>query len=210
VTYQTDRIRTFAALARRLEAVKEPVLLVEGIRALPETDRAAVVAMGRMLAGRLPRVIFRSGNAEGTDTGFAAGVCAVDPARMEYVLTHEGMGRKRRHPVARGVGLDQLPHAAEGPVGDYTVKASPDLAGLVEAYRTREGAGPLGRKAVYLLRDTLKVIGAPELGLAPAVAGVFYVNEAAPLSGGTGHTIRVCLQREVPVVFQAVWRNWLE
>ena len=59
-----------------------------------------------------------------------------------------------------------------------------------------------------LLRDTLKVIGAPEAGLLPATAGVFYVNESDPLAGGTGHTIRVCMDRQVQVVFQAVWRPW--
>ena len=68
--------------------------------------------------------------------------------------------------------------------------------------------GVLQESRCYLLRDTLKVIGSAEAGLSPATAGVFYVNEADPLTGGTGHTIRVCLECRIPVVFQAVWREW--
>ncbi len=207
-TYQAHEIRKLADLVAVLAKHEWPVLLVEGIRALPDADRAAVVGTGRLLAERLPGVVFRSGNAEGSDTAFAEGVTAVDPTRMEYVITHEGMGRKRRHADGRSVALDQLAHVGEGPIGEYTVRSSPDLKGLVAAYQARGAKGPVGAKAAYLLRDTLKVIGAPEIGLSPATAGVFYVNEADPLAGGTGHTIRVCMERQVPVVFQVVWRTW--
>jgi hypothetical protein len=206
---QAHEIRTLSDLAGVLARAKRPVLLVEGIRALPDGDRGAVVAMGRMLAMRLPQAVFRSGNAEGADSAFAEGVCAVDPGRMEYVLPSESMGRTRRHPGGRVVALDQLPRTAAGPIGEYTAKASPELKGLVRAYRSRGRRGPLGGKALYVLRDTLKVVGALRAGLAPATAGIFYVNEADPMAGGTGHTIRVCRERKVPVVVQGVWRGWL-
>lgn len=208
VDYQANGIATLADLGAVLAQHLRPVLLVEGTRALPEADRNTVVAVGRMLAERLPGVVFRSGNAEGSDTAFAEGVAAVDPTRMEYIITHEAMGRKRRVPRCRAVALTELPRVEEGPVGEYTVAASPGTKGLVEAYRTRGRMGPLGARAAYLLRDTLKVVGNEEAGLAPAVAGLFYVNEADPFAGGTGHTIRVCLAREIPVVFQSRWRKW--
>ena len=64
-------------------------------------------------------------------------------------------------------------------------------------------------KTRYLLRDTLKVAGSPEQGLRPAAAGIFYVHEDDPMSGGTGHTIRVCLRLSVPVYVQSQWRAWL-
>lgn len=166
--------------------------------------------MGRMLAERLPGVRFRSGNAEGTDTAFAEGVTAIAPARMEYVVTHAGMGLKRRVTGCRSVALADMKHAADGEVGDYTLQASPDRSGLVAAYRATGRAGALGAKAAYLLRDTLKVTGSPDVGLAPAAAGLFYVNEEDPLAGGTGHTIRVCIDRGVPVIVQATWLRWLE
>jgi hypothetical protein len=208
--YSTGQIERFQDLAAVLRNVERPVLLVEGIRALPEADREMVIAVGRMLAERLPDVAFRSGNADGTDTAFSEGVTAVAPDRMEYVVTHPGMGRKRRHPAARVVSLDQLPKSQEQCLDQYTISASPDTHRLVQTCRERDGAGPLAAKAKYLIRDTLKVMGAAELNLMPATAAVFYVNEDDPLSGGTGHTIRVCLQHRVPVVMQHVWRNWMK
>jgi len=30
-----------------------------------------------------------------------------------------------------------------------------------------------------------------------------------PMAGGTGHTIRVCHQESVPVVFQTDWLEWM-
>jgi hypothetical protein len=59
-----------------------------------------------------------------------------------------------------------------------------------------------------LLRDTLKVVGSVELGLAPATVGIFYVNPANPLKGGTARTMRVCRLRGVPVNTQAEWMKW--
>jgi len=54
-------------------------------------------------------------------------------------------------------------------------------------------------KALYLLRDTLKVVGSKSLSLAPATAGIFYMDMENPLTGGTGHTISLCSQNNVPV-----------
>ena len=64
-------------------------------------------------------------------------------------------------------------------------------------------------KMLYLLRDTLKVTGSNALKLAPAACGIFYVNASDPLSGGTGHTIRVCVQNRLPVIDQEVWQKWV-
>jgi hypothetical protein len=207
--YRSPRIRQWTDLGVFLAGRSCPVVLLEGIRALPDADRLQVVRLGRSLAERLPDAVFRSGNAEGSDTAFAEGVCSVDPRRMEYILTHGGMGRGRRHPAGRAFDLGQLGNVADGPVGEYTTEVSPDLKGLVAAYRLRGGEGRLGGKAACVLRDTLKVLGAPEAGLAPASIGFFYVNPVDPLSGGTGHTVRVCLGREIPVVFQSVWSAWI-
>jgi len=168
-----------------------------------------VIAAGRLLAERLTYVTFRSGNANGTDTAFAEEITAVAPDRMEYIITNPGMGRKRRHPLARFVSLDQIPKTQEQSLDQCTITASPDTHRLVQACRERNGVGLLAAKAKYLLRDTLKVIGAAELNLEPATAGLFYVNDSDPLSGGTGHTIRVCLQNNVPAVMQSIWRKWI-
>lgn len=209
MTYSDERIKRLEDLEGILRAVARPVLLLEGTRALPEADLVMVTAVGRILAERLPGVTFRSGNADGTDTAFSIGVTSVAPDRMEYVVPHPGMGWKRRHPGGRVVALDQVPASQEPELDLYTAQASPKTLRVLQAIRERNVSGPIAAKAKYLLRDTLKVTGAPELDLAPATAALFYVNREDPLSGGTGHTIRVCLHRQVPVVFQHVWRNWL-
>jgi hypothetical protein len=189
-------------------ARENPVVLLEGIRALPAEDWDRVVAMGRTLAERMPNVIFRSGNAEGTDTAFAQGVTAVDSARMQYVGTHPGMGKKRRHPDAPVFSLSDIPDVADSEPGRATCEASPEYASLVAAYKKSGGKGRLAARASYLLRDALKVVGCGALGLAPATGALFYVNADDPLSGGTGHTIRVCRLRGVKVLFQDEWMQW--
>ena len=66
----------------------------------------------------------------------------------------------------------------------------------------------LKAKSCYILRDTIKVIGAKQLSLDPASIGIFYVKAIDPMNGGTGHTIRVCQKKGVPVVFQDEWMKW--
>jgi hypothetical protein len=104
--------------------------------------------------------------------------------------------------------MADLPSVAEERVADLSRRTTPSTGGLIEAYRADGRQSALGAKGAYLVRDTLKVIGDPDSGLAPATAGLFFVKEADPLSGGTGHTIRVCLEHGVPVVTQAVWLKW--
>jgi len=43
-----------------------------------------------------------------------------------------------------------------------------------------------------LLRDALKVIGAPSPNLAPATYAYFNLNPHNPHSGGTQHTVAIC------------------
>jgi len=38
-----------------------------------------------------------------------------------------------------------------------------------------------------------------------ATLGIFFVNPKNPLSGVTGHTINICKQNNVPVLFQDDW-----
>lgn len=57
------------------------------------------------------------------------------------------------------------------------------------------------------MRDVLKVVGAPSLGLPPANFAFFFANPANPLAGGTGHTIRVCREMGVDVYEQSEWNQ---
>ena len=54
----------------------------------------------------------------------------------------------------------------------------------------------------------MKAMGYSEEASAPTVA-CFMVDLADTEAGGTGHTIRVCRQAGVPMVFQNVWTAWI-
>jgi len=73
--------------------------------------------------------------------------------------------------------------------------------------RWKDG-GALAAKATYLLRDSMKVLGHSEEFPKP-VCGIFFTDPSDPMAGGTGHTIRVCQQESVPVVFQTDWLEWM-
>lgn len=197
------------ALSAKLDAVTQGVVLLEGTRALPETDRPAVMRLAVMLAKQHPRLVFRSGNADGADETFAAGVCSVDPARMEYVLPATGHRRAARDPRARSVSLDDCSAEQIVRLSELTNRATPANKRLIDRYVQGHRVGRGGHQAKYLLRDTLKVAGAVELDLAPAVLGMFYVNPDNPEGGGTGHTIRACQVLQVPVMTQADWLRFV-
>ncbi len=189
----------------RISSGYSPVVLVEGTRNVPESDVEKLEDFARRLAEAFPRVIFRSGNAKGSDEAFANGVRSVAPSRLQLVLPY---ARHRPRPLGEGAytySLSGLSQAAEELLVGYTEKASAQYRELL-AKRTRIPV--LRAKAGYLLRDTLKVVGSPESGLTPAKAGIFYVNPDDPMKGGTGHTIRVCRDQNVPVAFQNEWMAW--
>ena len=180
------------------------IVLLEGTRKLPASDAPVLTDLARELAELLPLVTFRSGNALGSDTAFARGVLAVDPRRMQYVVPRAAKGRGRMHGRSTMYAFDDLAEHEVSRLAGATIAATPHYRGLVEAYITRGPKTRLGASAAYLLRDTLKVTGAPDAGIVPANAGVFYVNPADPMKGGTGHTIRVCLQQNLPVFYQNI------
>lgn len=197
---------TFNAFKQIANNAYSPVVLVEGIRDLPESDAGRLVAFGRRLAESFPSFIFRTGNAKGADEAFATGVRSVAPSRLQLVVPY---ARHRKRPLGEGsytYSLSDETLSMEASLVEYTVRVSAQYRELLEK-RTRIPA--LRAKVGYLLRDTLKVVGSAESGLTRAAAGIFYVNPADPMKGGTGHTIRVCRDQGVPVAFQGEWMKWM-
>ncbi|MBP7951808.1 MAG: hypothetical protein KA004_19355 [Verrucomicrobiales bacterium] len=194
-------------LRQRLDACPRPVILLEGTRKLPAAAHPVLDTMVRRLFAEFPRAVFRSGNAEGTDATFADAVARLDPSRLELVLPHAGMGRKRRPVGAACFSLDAVPNPELETLAAVTRQAGRDAGRLADYYlrgpEARKTAA--GSKAAYLLRDTLKVAGSHALGLAPAALGIFWANPADPHGGGTGHTIRVCTLCNVPHLTQLQW-----
>jgi len=205
--YRT-RAPSFEDFISRFRGEERTVILLEGTRRLPPADRPALSAVARLLCERLPFATFRTGGATGSDDAFAEGVRSADPRRIEYVLPQAEHRTYARHPASPAYSLEDLNDARMQVIADRTATASPQYRSMARHF-IRERSGPLAVKTRYLLRDTLKVAGSPEQGLRPAAAGIFHVHGDDPMSGGTGHTIRVCLRFGVPVYVQSQWRAWL-
>jgi hypothetical protein len=63
-------------------------------------------------------------------------------------------------------------------------------------------------KAAYILRDTIKAIGTDKIK--PTTFGIFYDDLEKPKTGGTGHTMIICEQNNIPIIDQRIWFNWLK
>jgi hypothetical protein len=200
---------TLAEFAASLQTVDRPVVLLEGKRDVPDAERASLVALAELLARRLPDVIFRSGNATGSDLAFAEGVARVDASRLELFVPYDTHRKAQRPAGSRASSLRSASPDVVKRVAEVTAGVSPTYQRLVTNYREGRSSGRASGSAELLMRDTMKVLGDPVRGLKAADAGVFWASPDAPLSGGTGHTIQVCLSQNVPVILQATWRAWL-
>jgi hypothetical protein len=181
------------------------VTLLEGKRSVPPADVASLRALGRLLAASAQHMRFRSGNATGADHHFSLGVAGVDAARLEVVVPYTAH-RNTANLAARTYSLDAVDLLQE-PELVYATRGNPSMARLVDGYVSGKRGMPY-LKASYLLRDTVKVLGAR--GIAPASFAIFYDDLAAPGRGGTGHTMRVCRSYGVPQADQRTWRAWLD
>ena len=197
---------SFGEFLASMRGIDSPVILLEGSRKVSEEHAPLLTKLGSRLARALPGARFRSGNAEGSDTLFAEGVQSVDPARMQVVTPYVGHRKKNLHPRYEVCALSEVSAVQERALADASSEATPGNRSLMEKRNTHPR---LGAKAKYLLRDTLKVVGDPENGLAPATVGLFYTGED-PMKGGTGHTIRVCQQEQVPFVLFRQWSRWVD
>lgn len=196
----------FNKFSEIIQNAPQPVVLLEGMRALPDRDREKLVTLSSLVAEKFPLARFRTGNAAGTDEAFAMGVAAVDATRLEYILPYAGHRKQSLAEGAVTLSLKDVPEV-EAEAVESSLQSSPGYKSLLEK---RKVVPKLRAKANYILRDTVKVIGAPEQGFAPATIGLFFANPDDPMIGGTDHTIRVCREHDVPAVLQPDWLYWIE
>ena len=181
------------------------IVLLEGKRNVKEEDKEKLTALGELLATRTQNMLFRSGNAEGSDQYFSDGVTKVDHTRLQVITPYAGH-RKKTNQAYDTINLDELDLAADSPV-IYHSKSNKKTEKLIDKYV----AGARDRfsiKAAYIIRDTIKVLGTNEI--LPATFGIFYDDLEDPMAGGTGHTMDVCKQHNIPMVDQSAWFKWLE
>ena len=180
------------------------MILLEGKRRIGERNREKLIALDRLLALKTKKMRFRSGNADGADDYFFKGAAEIDKSRLQVITPYSGH-RKKASLANETISLDKLDLTPDSPVVVQS-KKNGKVAKLIDLY-PREGRNRLTVKAVYLLRNTLKVNGAA--GVTPVVFGIFYEDLNHPRTGGTRHTMTICDQNGIPCIDQLVWFGWL-
>lgn len=184
---------------------KNAVVLLEGKRNVLEADQAKLTALGRLLARETQQMVFRSGNAEGSDQLFSNGIAAIDAHRLQVITPYTGH-RQKTNKAYETIPLDAINLANESEVL-YHSRTNKKTESLIDKFASGE-KNRYTIKAAYIIRDTVKAIGAT--GIQPATFGIFYDDLKNPLSGGTGHTMNVCVQNNIPIIDQRTWFKWLE
>jgi len=180
------------------------IVLLEGKRNVLEADKEKLTTLGRLLATKTKNMIFRSGNAEGADQLFSDGVTVVDSKRLQVITPYTGH-RVKTNKAYETISLDEINIAAE-PEVVYQSKSNKKTEKLIDQFVS----GDKNRntiKAAYIIRDTIKAIGTEDIK--PATFGIFYDDLENPMSGGTGHTMMVCEQNNIPIIDQSIWFKWL-
>jgi hypothetical protein len=91
---------------------EQVVVLLEGKRNVLERDKEKLTALGKKLASLTSKIIFRSGNAEGSDQLFSNGVTSIDNKRLEVITPYTGHRKKTNNAYVTH-SLDDINLAAE-------------------------------------------------------------------------------------------------
>jgi len=181
------------------------VILLEGTRKVPVHMRDKLAGMSADLAIKHPKSLFRSGNAAGSDELFAKGVESVDATRMQQVLPYPNANTKRLHKDSPVISLADLKDDELSELASLGIQATPSYKSLFNLYLKNRKQTRITIKAMYLLRDALKVVGCERMGFLPASCGYFFTDDSNPTGGGTGHTMRMCELKDIPVYTQSHW-----
>jgi len=180
------------------------IVLLEGKRNVIDEDKEKLTALGSLLASRTKKMLFRSGNAAGSDQLFSDGVTEVNNKRLQVITPYSGH-RKKTNQSYDTISLDDI-NIANEPEVLYQSKSNKKMEKLIDQFVS----GDKNRytiKAAYIIRDTIKAIGTDEIK--PATFGIFYDDLDNPIAGGTGHTMNVCEQNNIPIIDQKIWFKWL-
>ncbi len=179
------------------------IILLEGKRKVAINDRNKLTELGKILALRTRNMKFRSGNANGADHYFSLGVASVDKSRLQVITPYDGH-RKKANLAGETISLDEV--NIDNEIIEFS-KTNKKTNKLIDYYVSGK-RDRLAIKASYIIRDTIKVVGANNV--AAATFGLFYDDMVNPKTGGTGHTMSVCEQNNIPVIDQREWLKWLE
>ena len=180
------------------------VVLLEGKRDVPTSEKNNLIALGRLLADNTANILFRSGNASGTDEYFSQGVSEIDPKRLQVITPYSGH-RKKQNKAYSSISLDEV-NLMNEPEVIYQSKKNKKTEKLIDRY-VDGNKDRYSIKAAYIIRDTIKVIGAEQIK--PANFAIFYDDLEKPMTGGTGHKMNICKQNGINFIDQRFWTNWI-
>lgn len=181
------------------------IVLLEGKRDVLAEDTDLLFQLGKTLAEKTKRMKFRSGNADGSDFYFSSGIASVDYKRLQVITPYSGH-RKKTNQAYETISLDEVTLTGEQEV-ILQSKGNKKTEKLVDQY-VSGARDRYSIKAAYIIRDTIKALGTNDIK--PATFGIFYDGLDNPKSGGTGHTMKVCEQHNIPIIDQTTWFNWLK
>jgi hypothetical protein len=180
------------------------VILLEGKRDVKPEDKPKLTKLGEMLCKKLLYSEFRSGNADGADYFFCEGVANIDSKRLELILPYTSHKKSSRL-TDRYHSIENIDMVKE-PNVVYQAKANLKNRHLINKYVEGDRKKP-GMQGSYLLRNTVKVTGTS--GIGSASFAIFYDDLKKPESGGTGHTMLMCKNINIPYIDQKIWMTWL-
>jgi hypothetical protein len=183
---------------------EDSIVLLEGKRIVLADDKPKLIELGRLLAVNTSKMMFRSGNADGADHYFSMGVAEVDKTRLQLITPYMNH-RQKWNQAFETISLDDINIADETDVLNQS-KRNKSTQKLIDKFV----AGDINRntiKAAYIIRDTIKALGTKDIK--PATFGIFYDDIRNPRKGGTGHTMDVCEQNNIPIIDQKEWKQWL-
>ena len=182
------------------------IVLLLGKRNVLAEDEEKVIELGSKLTQATKHILFRSGNAAGTDELFVKGVSKIASERIQ-LITPYSEHRKKASSTFYSIPLDALDVVNE-PELLYHSKQDKKNKNLIERYEQGfKDANAM--KGAYLLRDTLMVVGAKGVHVKRADFAIFYDDLSSPKKGGTGHTMNVCDSLGIPYITQKTWMDWL-
>lgn len=188
------------------ELYSKGIILLEGKRNVQEEDKIKLIEIGKLLAEKMPNATFRSGNADGSDYFFSQGVASVNPKQLQVVTPYTN--HRKKYNLAETVyPLDTIDLIKEPDIV-YHSKNHKGTKSLVEKYVDGD-KNAYTIKGAYIIRDTIKVLGTNS-GIKPITVALFYEDLQNPMQGGTGHTQRVCLESNIPLLNQEMYFSWLE
>ena len=181
------------------------IVLLEGKRTVQDQDCHKLQKLGQLITLNSKHMIFRSGNASGSDELFIEGEKQVSSERVQLVTPFKGHRTKQSGSLYT-YSMEECNVAGEEDV-IYLSKQNKKTKNLIDQY-VHGIRNPYTLKAAYIIRDTVKVTGVKDQ-LAPANFAIFYDDLEHPETGGTGHTMNVCRLKGIPYINQNIWIEWL-